>query len=178
MQRLTLIGYRACGKSTVGRLVAARLAWPFVDADHAIEERLGEAIAPFFRRAGEAAFREVEATVLATLLAGEAPLVLATGGGVVERQGNCDLLRERGGSVVYLRATAAVVQERLRHAQGGRPSLTGAGVAEEAPAIMARRDPLYRAVATHCEDSGPTAEGVADRLVIFMERQMGPPAAG
>jgi shikimate kinase len=169
MPRLTLIGYRACGKSTVGRLVAARLAWPFIDADQVVEERLGAPIAQVFRTHGEAHFRAAESAVLAEILARTGPFVLATGGGVVEAPANRDLLLAHGGLVVYLYAAAELVQERLRHQSGGRPSLTGGHVADEVPAILARREPLYRAVATVVIPSGPTIAGVADQVAKTVE---------
>ncbi len=162
--RVTLVGYRACGKSTVGRLLAARLAWPFVDADSAVEARIGGGIATYFKSHGEAAFREREAEVLAGLLAGDGPLVLATGGGAVLRPENRELLRERGGLVVYLQAPVAVIQDRLRHHAGGRPSLTGAAVADEVPALLALREPLYHEVAGLVLPTGPSAIEVAERL--------------
>ena len=175
MPRLTLVGYRACGKSTVGRLVAARLAWPFIDADHVVEDRLGAPIAQVFRTHGEAYFRAAESAVLADILSGSGPFVLATGGGVIESPANRAMLKELGGTVVYLHASAEMVQERLRHQAGGRPSLTGGNVADEVPAILARREPLYREVATVLIDSGPTIVGVADRVAEAVERSASSP---
>lgn len=172
LNRLTLVGYRACGKSTVGRLLAARLAWPFIDADQAVEGRLGTSIAECFRVRGEAAFRAVEEEVIADLLAADGPLVLATGGGAVLRAATRARLRARGGMVVYLEASAAVVQERLRHHAGGRPSLTGGNLADEVPAILAVRDPLYREVAGHIEPTGTSPAAVADRLAALIEGRL------
>jgi shikimate kinase len=145
--RVTLVGYRASGKSTVGPLLAKRLGWPFVDADRDLERRLGQDIAGFFAAHGEAAFREREAEALAELLAGDGHLVLATGGGAVLREANRAMLRRRGGLVAYLHAPVEVLQARLRAHAGGRPSLSGKAVWEEAPAILAVREPLYREVA-------------------------------
>ena len=158
--RCTLIGYRASGKSTIGRLVAARLAWPFIDADQAIETRIGEPIAQFFRNVGEPAFRQIEAEVLSEILHRDGPMILATGGGAVLRPENRAVMASRGGVVVYLDVPVEVVQERLRHATGGRPSLTGQHPADEAPRLMAERDPLYRSVATAIIPAGTGA--VAD----------------
>lgn len=146
--RVTLIGFRASGKSTIGRLLAARLAWPFTDADTAIEARLGQPIATYFKEHGEAAFRLAEEQALAALLVGEGPLVLATGGGAVLRPANRELLRERGGLIVYLDVPVPVIQDRLRHHTGGRPSLTGASVVDEVPGLLAQREPLYRELAS------------------------------
>jgi shikimate kinase len=162
--RLTLVGYRASGKSTVGRLVAARLGWPFVDADAAVEADLGMPIREFFAARGEAAFRDAEAAALARILAGGRALVLATGGGAVLRAENRALISERGGTIAYLHAPAEALAARLARSAGGRPSLTGAGVAEEAAALLAVRDPLYRAVAGELVDATAPAPEVADRL--------------
>lgn len=163
--RITLIGYRASGKTTVGRLLAARLAWPFVDSDHEIEQRLGGPISGFFQARGEAAFRDFESEVLAEILGRDGPLVLATGGGAVLREANRELLRRRGGQVVWLDVPPVEVQDRLRHHPGGRPSLTGGDVAAEAARLMAEREPHYRAVATLRDPGGPTPAAVADRLL-------------
>lgn len=162
--RLTLVGYRASGKSTVGRLAAARLGWPFVDADTAIEAALGMPIARCFAERGEAAFRAVEQETLARLLAAPGALVLATGGGAVLHQANRELLQAKGGLVVYLHAPATALQARLRRNAGARPSLTGAAVADEVPAILSLRDPLYRAVAGAVLDATQPAIRVADEL--------------
>ncbi len=147
LPRLTLIGYRACGKSTAGRAVAALLGWPFVDADTALAERAGMSAGDHIRAHGEPAFRDLEQQVLADLLAGDRAMVLATGGGVVLREANRTLLAARGGLVVYLDAPVAVLVERLTRHAGDRPSLTGAGVAVEVPRLLAEREPLYRATA-------------------------------
>jgi shikimate kinase len=164
LPRLTLIGYRASGKSTVGRLAAARLGWPFVDADQVVEHALGQPIRAFWAEHGEAAFRDAESAALERILAGERCLVLATGGGAVLRPENRALLRARGGTVAYLQAPAEALQARLRHSAGHRPSLTGAPVADEVPALLAARDPLYREIAVAVVDATRGTALVADEL--------------
>ena len=168
--RVTLIGFRACGKSTVGRLLAARLAWPFADADTVIEARLGMSIAACFKAHGEAAFRNAEAEALSAILSGEQPLVLATGGGAILREDNRDLLRQRGGLISYLEAPVAVIQERLRHHSGGRPSLTGASVVDEVSGLLSQRAPIYRDLAqvtiSALLDPGEVAERLAAELAL------------
>ena len=167
-RRITLIGYRAVGKSTVGRILARDLGLPFEDADHALERHVGTPIPEIFATLGEKTFRDLESTTLMNLLAGTAPLVLATGGGAVLRELNRDLLRRSGGAVVYLHAPVEILQERLRRNAGNRPSLTGVSVADEAPAILAVRDPLYRATATHIVDvTGEPADTVAAILAAI-----------
>lgn len=150
--RITLIGYRAVGKSTIGRLLARDLDLAFEDADHVLEQHLGKPIPEIFAQHGERTFRDLETTTLMNLLAGTRPLVLATGGGAVLREVNRALLRRSGGTIIYLHAPVEILQERLRRNAGSRPSLTGANVADEVPGILALRDPLYREIATHLVD--------------------------
>jgi shikimate kinase len=167
--RITLVGYRACGKSSVGRLLAARLTWPFVDADHALEERLGMSIREFIQHQGETPFRNAEETCLAELLAAPGPQILATGGGAVLRAVNRERLRAQGGLVAYLHAPAATLVARLAHNDGGRPSLTGRGVAVEVPELLAQRDPLYREVAGVVIDATIGMAAVSERLAEMVE---------
>jgi len=173
MLRLTLVGYRASGKTTVGARLARLLDRPFIDADVAIAGALGQPIAAFFAAHGEAAFRDREAQTLTAILAGDAALVLATGGGAVLRGDNRRLLRERGGLVVYCHAPAAVLQARLRADSGGRPSLTGADVADEVPTLLAQRDPLYRQVADAVVDADRPIETVADAILALVSERAG-----
>ena len=168
-RRLTLVGYRACGKSTVGRLVAARLGWPFIDADSDLEARLGMPIATFFATRGEPAFRDAESTVLGEILGKSGPLVLSTGGGCILRAENRGFLRANGGIVVYLHAPASVLQERLRRDAGGRPSLSGVAVAEEAPRILAQREPFYREVADAVIPADQPATSVAEAVAALVD---------
>ena len=169
IHRLTLVGYRASGKSTIGPLLAARLGWPFRDADQVLEARLGMTVAACFASRGEAAFRAAESAALVDILGAPGPLVLATGGGAVLTVENRDLLRARGGAVVYLDAPVALLQARLGAGDGGRPSLSGAGVAEEVPAILARRAPLYRAVAHAVVDAGQAPAAVVAAILAVVE---------
>jgi shikimate kinase len=178
-QRLTLVGYRGSGKSTVGRLVAARLAWPFIDIDHEVEVRLGMSIAAYFKQHGEGPFRDVEQAVLAEVLAQPGTKVVATGGGAVLREANREVLLAHGGLVAFLEVPIPVLQERLRHGGQGRPSLTGASVADEVEAVLALRAPLYRAVASHVQicqgNPSLTAERLAEAMQEYLAK-LNPPA--
>lgn len=165
MSRLSLVGYRACGKSTVGRLVAHHLHWSFVDVDTALEKNLGMPISAYFSLHGESAFRDQEETVLAHLLGTPEPRILATGGGAIIRPQNRERLRTHGGLVVWLKADPEVVQNRLRHDLGNRPSLSGASPVDEAPRIMAEREAWYREVASVILDASLSPEILAQDLI-------------
>lgn len=133
MPRITLIGYRGTGKSTVAALLAKLLGCGWTDADEVLESTLGCSIATLVRTRGEAVFRDEESAVLADLL-DTCDGVLSTGGGVVLRPGNRALLRSLGRPIVWLTATADVVHRRIQ----GDPSS-----AERRPSLI---DPTARTV--------------------------------
>jgi shikimate kinase len=141
---LVLVGLPGSGKSTVGRQLARRLDIPFLDSDHAIEQRLGCSIREYFERQGEERFRDVETEVLAQLVQ-QAHGVLSTGGGSVLREQNRDLLRQSG-QVFYLYASPQEVFRRLRNDQN-RPLLQVADPQLRLRELFEVRDPLYRAAA-------------------------------
>jgi len=158
MPRITLVGYRGTGKSTVAALLADRLGCGWADADVVLEERLGTTIADLVSARGEAVFRDAEATLLAELL-GSGVGVLATGGGVVLRAANRDLLRRLGRPVVWLTAPAAVVRARLAadpHTRDRRPALAGDDPLVEIDSALAARESLYAEVADATFDTAGT----------------------
>jgi shikimate kinase len=139
-----LIGYRGSGKTTVGRVLAQRLGWNFVDADALLEERRGKTIREIFAEAGEASFRETESQILRELSA-RAKTVIATGGGVVLRPENRELIKNRG-FVAWLNADAVTLWARVQEdasTAARRPALTVGGLAE-VEQLLAVREPLYR----------------------------------
>ena len=93
LRRLVLTGFMGAGKSTVGRLLAARLNWQFLDLDAHLEARTGATIPQLFERHGEAHFRRLESTALASAL-GRDHTVLALGGGTPEELTNRLLLEQ------------------------------------------------------------------------------------
>ncbi len=162
MPLVTLIGYRGTGKTTVARLLAERLDTSWIDADVVLEERIGGTIAELVRNRGEAAFRDAEAQVLAEALSTERG-VLATGGGVVLREANRALLRERGRPVVWLDAPVDVIRGRLAADPATlerRPALIAGDPLAEVEQAVHAREPLYRSVADWTVDTG--AAGPAD----------------
>jgi shikimate kinase len=163
---LFLIGYRGSGKTTVGSLVADRLGWAFVDADAVLEERSGQSIREIFANEGEAGFRDKETAVLADLC--EHPnTVIATGGGIVLREENRNLLK-RHGFVAWLTADPATLLARIQADPATaerRPALAGGGLAE-VETLLAVREPLYRACAdVIIQIAGLSPEQAADAIL-------------
>jgi shikimate kinase len=142
---IVLVGFMGAGKTTVGRLLAAKLGVPFADSDQVIEERAGKPVSRIFAEDGEPAFRRLEHDVIAELLAGP-DVVLAVGGGAAAEPGTRDLLA--AAPVVYLRVSYAEAMARVG-GDDGRPMLARPEVGQ----LYAARDPLYRAAARAVVDT-------------------------
>ena len=165
MVHLYLVGYRGSGKSSVGAIVAARLDRPFIDADTVLEADAGRTIRDIFASEGEAGFRDRETATLRKLAAGP-PAVIATGGGVILRAENRELLRMTG-FVVWLTAPAEVLWDRISIdplTAARRPNLAGGGL-DEVKALLAAREPHYTATAHAVVDVTRSPEVVADDIL-------------
>ncbi|KAF1044267.1 shikimate kinase [Xylophilus sp.] len=173
-----LIGLPGTGKSTIGRQVARRLGRGFLDSDVVIEQRLGESIREFFEREGEPAFRDIESSVLEELTQpGSAPMVVATGGGIVLRERNRERLRTCGERVIYLRSSPQDLHRRLRH-DTTRPLLQVADPLARLRELYEVRDPLYREVAHFVIDTGrPSVAALVNMIAMQLELGAAPPPA-
>lgn len=158
---IVLVGFMGAGKSTVGRLLAAKLGLPFTDSDDVIEERADKPIRQIFADEGEPAFRELEHAVIAGLLAGP-DTVLALGGGAAGHPATRALLAAV--PVVYLRVGYAEALARVGGDQG-RPMLARPDV----QALHAEREAIYASVATVTVDTDgrPPEEIVLEVLGVL-----------
>jgi shikimate kinase len=138
---LAIVGYMGSGKTTLGRLLARATGLEFVDLDRTISKRAGKEIPQIFAACGEEHFRDLEQEALREVLDGNAPCVVACGGGVVVRLENRALLQDV--TTVFLREDIGVLYGRTRGP--GRP--LRAASREEFESRYAERLPLYREVA-------------------------------
>jgi shikimate kinase len=167
LHSIALVGYRGAGKTTVAEQLAARLGWPWIDADVEIERRAGQSIAAIFDNDGEGAFRDLEAGVVADVCS-RREVVIALGGGAVLRPSNQAAIAGCG-AVVWLKAPVAAIERRLAGdgtTAARRPNLTSAGGRAEIERLLAERTPIYRACATlevDTEDKAPAA--IADEIL-------------
>jgi shikimate kinase len=161
-RRIVLTGFMGSGKTTVGPLIAQRLAWQFIDVDDLIEAEAGCTIAEYFSRHGEPAFRDHEHATIARLAAQDA-LVLALGGGAIERAETRDLLLNAPGTLlVHLEVQLATTLARCGGTEHTRPVL-----ADQAnlAARYERRLPLYRTAHVSISVDALTPHQVADAIL-------------
>lgn len=164
-----LMGLRGSGKSTVGRLLAARLRGVFVDLDDLTPGVIGCATAAeALTTKGETAFRAAEREALDDARVRGAAVV-GLGGGTPTHQASAKELRKRvgaGNHLVYLRASVETLRARLAATDlSKRPSLTGANPLAEVAAVWAGRDPVYLGLATAVvEVDGRTEAEVVERV--------------
>lgn len=141
-----LIGPMGAGKSTIGRLLAAELNFQFKDSDRVIEEKTGADIPWIFDMEGEEGFRERETQAL-TELAGEKQMVVATGGGIILRQQNREIMKQSG-IVCYLTASIDQLVERTARDKK-RPLLQVEDPRQKIIDLLAYREPFYLDAADH-----------------------------
>lgn len=160
--KAVLVGLPGSGKSTIGRQLAKALGVGLLDTDVAIEQRTGRSIADIFATDGEQEFRRIEEDVVRAALA-DHDGVLSLGGGAVTSPGVRAALA--GHTVVYLEISAA---EGVRRTGGNtvRPLLAGPDRAEKYRALMAKRAPLYRRVATMRVDTNRRNPGAVVRHIL------------
>jgi shikimate kinase len=151
-----LIGFRAVGKTTIGKKLADRLGFSFVDTDALICEKKGATVQAIVQAEGWEGFRRCEQEILAGLGTCRR-CVIATGGGAILHQHLWPALKEQG-YVVWLTADPDIICQRI-HTDGSigdaqRPSLTGKGVCDEIREVLGAREPLYRSTADLVVDTG------------------------
>lgn len=176
-QRIVLTGFMGAGKSTVGRLLAAQLGWPFVDVDDEIEAAQDATIAAIFAQHGEPWFRQLEHETIQRLLASER-VVLALGGGAIEDQRTRNLLLQTSETrLIHLDASLDTVLLRCRGTETLRPVLQDQAHLESR---YRRRLPLYRqahlTIAVDSLSQDQVVNAVIDALVAASREQVGTPS--
>jgi shikimate kinase len=165
MPNLWLVGMMGSGKTTVGRVVAARADRPFRDVDLIVAERLGTSIPELWQRDGEDTFRALESAIIEELAAAD-NAIISTGGGAILREGNRNAMR-RTGTVVWLQAPAPVLARRV----GGsldRPVLGGGGE-DRLRELLDERIDAYAAASHHTVSTdGRTPGEVATEVAAWL----------
>ena len=112
-----LIGMPGCGKTTLGRIAADKLGIKFVDMDSEIEKVEGRPISEIFSRDGEGYFRNIETETLKNELSSDGDKIISTGGGIVVREENIELLQNSGEEVVFINRPPEKIAEDIECSQ-------------------------------------------------------------
>lgn len=169
---IILIGPMGSGKSTIGRLLAARLRLPYVDSDALIVSHTGVGIPTIFEIEGESGFRERERKIIADLATQSGPIVLATGGGAILDPANRHHLR-RMGRVIYLDVSVDEQLKRIRHDRN-RPLLQNTDLNTRLQTLAEQRNALYQETAHwRVRGDGLRSDQVLRRILRHLQQRAG-----
>ncbi len=175
-RRIALIGLRGAGKSTLGRLLAKELGWPFIELDRLIEEDYGASIPDLIEMAGAATFRRHERSALERVIGAHEAAIITTAGGIVADAETFALLVRRT-HTVWIKARPEDHMSRVMAQGDFRPMAANREAMADLVAILeARRADYARAEAT-VDTSGDTVEQSFAKLVAAVFRLIGSEAA-
>lgn len=166
---VVLIGYRGTGKSTVAKILSARLKWPKVNLDKMIVEHAGMSISRMVENYGWEFFRDEESKAVKKVSTMDRTIIDA-GGGIVVRPHNVEILRKNG-FLVWLKADPKKIISRIK-GDTNRPSLTGKkSFLEEVQEVLAERTPKYQAAANmEIDTDNLSPEKVAKKIIEELNR--------
>lgn len=163
---LVLIGFMGTGKTTVGHAIAKKMNIPQLDLDHYIVEKEQKDIPTIFAEKGEEYFRDKETAYLKEVLLDGVPRVITTGGGVVLRQENRELMIKKG-VCVALTAKPETIIHRVKQDQN-RPLLQG-GVEERVHTLLKEREGLYDFAPIQLATDGKEIHEILEELWFHLD---------
>jgi XRE family transcriptional regulator, aerobic/anaerobic benzoate catabolism transcriptional regulator len=161
---IALIGLRGAGKSTLGKLLANKIGWMFVELNKEIERQNGLSVAEIIALYGQEGFRRMEQTALTQLLARKEPMVLATGGGIVSEPLTLELILSSF-YTIWLKAEPEEHMARVRSQGDLRPMADDRSAMAELRNILLSREPLYARASAVVDTAGLTVDAAAARLL-------------
>ncbi|AUP77892.1 shikimate kinase [Flavivirga eckloniae] len=168
---VVLIGYMASGKSTLGRILANKLNYDFIDLDDYIEEKEQLLVSDIFKSKGELYFRKTETLYLKELLDSKTNLVLSLGGGTPCYGNNMDILKQAThAKSIYLKASIPTLVARLKDEKSKRPLIshieTEELLAEFIGKHLFERSPFYSLSEVTITSDNKTEEDIIEELVL------------
>src|ERR1700682_5953072 len=161
---IALIGLRGAGKSTLGKMLAKKIGWSFVELNKEIEAQNGLSVAEIIALYGQEGFRRMEQTALGQLLARKELMVLATGGGIVSEPVTFDLILSSF-YTIWLKAEPEEHMARVRRQGDLRPMADDRSAMAELRTILLSREPLYARASAVVDTAGLSVNAAAARLI-------------
>jgi XRE family aerobic/anaerobic benzoate catabolism transcriptional regulator len=172
---IALIGLRGAGKSTLGKLLAKKIGWSFVELNKEIEQQNGLSVAEIIALYGQEGFRRMEQAALGQLLARKELMVLATGGGIVSEPLTFDLILSSF-YTIWLKAEPEEHMARVRRQGDLRPMADDRSAMAELRTILLSREPLYARASAVVDTAGLTVDNAAARLIDTVAPVVAPDA--
>lgn len=161
---IALIGLRGAGKTTLGRMLAKKIGWSFVELNKEIEAQNGLSVAEIIALYGQEGFRRLEQAALTQLLARKELMVLATGGGIVSEALTFDLILSSF-YTIWLKAEPEEHMARVRRQGDLRPMADDRSAMAELRNILVSREPLYARASAVVDTAGLSVDAAAARLI-------------
>ncbi|WP_280990712.1 helix-turn-helix transcriptional regulator [Bradyrhizobium sp. ISRA437] len=161
---IALIGLRGAGKTTLGRMLAKKIGWSFVELNKEIEAQNGLSVAEIIALYGQEGFRRMEQAALTQLLARKELMVLATGGGIVSEPLTFDLILSSF-YTIWLKAEPEEHMARVRRQGDLRPMADDRSAMAELRNILVSREPLYARASAVVDTAGLSVDAAAARLI-------------
>ena len=168
LQNIILTGFMGTGKTTVGRILAAKLGRPFLDVDELIVEMEGKEIPTIFSESGEEYFRQLETRAISQAISGEVK-VISTGGGALLTPKNREMM-QAGGFLLCLTASATEIINRLGQGKG-RPLLQGENALSKVRELLKERSPLYAEVLHKISTDGKKPQKIVQEILLLLQEE-------
>ena len=164
---VVITGFMCSGKTSVGKKLAEKLNFDFLDTDDLVENKVGMRITEIFEKYGEPYFRELEAQIIKEV-SEKNKLVISTGGGVVLREENVNNLRKNG-VIINLVAKPETIYERLKKQPGIRPLLNKPNPLEEIKKLLEYRERYYKNCDFRIETDNLSVEEIVEKILNFLK---------
>jgi XRE family transcriptional regulator, aerobic/anaerobic benzoate catabolism transcriptional regulator len=172
-RRIALVGLRGAGKSTLGRMLARQLGWPFIEIDRVVEEDYGASIPDMIEMAGTATFRRHERAALARVITEHEAAVITTAGGIVSDRESYALLLRRS-HTIWIKARPEEHMRRVMAQGDFRPMAANREAMADLVAILEARGPDYARAETQLDTSGETVEQSFAKLLRMVGEWLEP----
>jgi XRE family aerobic/anaerobic benzoate catabolism transcriptional regulator len=156
-RRIALVGLRGAGKSTLGRMLAQHLGWPFIELDRLVEEDYGASIPDLIEMAGTATFRRHERSALDRIITSHEAAIITTAGGIVSNPETYALLLRRT-HTIWIKARPEDHMSRVMAQGDFRPMAQNRAAMADLVAILEARRADYSRAEAEIDTSGEAIE--------------------